>query len=165
MAFAPEWRPRPAVRSWRAGAPKGALASPPDDFRRSALSDGDGGRRDQRFRRDHRLRHKADFARVFNKNVRSADRYFTVLARSTRTARPRLGMAISMRAAGGAVTRNRLKRLVRESFRCNHELLPAVDIVIMARPEASKADRQRLRRSLRTHWQRIAAQCNVSSSS
>jgi len=165
MAFVLGWRPKTVGRSWRAGVPKGALDSLPDQLRHPALTDGEGGGRSQRFRPASRLRRKSEFSRVFRRNTRSADRYFTVLARPLDRGLARLGMAISVRAAGGAVARNRLKRLVREYFRCNRQLLPAVDIVIMSRPEAGAADQLRLRQSLCNHWQRIAAQCKTSPSS
>ena len=74
-------------------------------------------------------------------------------------------MAISVKAAGGAVPRNRIKRLIREAFRTRKQDLPAVDLVVIARPAAGKASNDELRRSLYRHWERIARQCAASSSS
>ena len=47
---------------------------------------------------------------------------------------PRLGLAVAVRVAGGAVGRNRLRRMIRESFRLDQRELPAVDVVVGARP-------------------------------
>ena len=49
----------------------------------------------------------------------------------------RLGMAVSIRAAGNAVNRNRLRRLIRESFRMHREEMPAVDVLVTARAAAA----------------------------
>ena len=69
----------------------------------------------------------------------------------------RLGMAVSRKAVPRAVDRNRIKRLVRESFRHTSEL-PNMDIVVIARPAARGADSSTLRTSLERHWQRLAEQ-------
>lgn len=86
-----------------------------------------------------------------------------MLARPADGDTARLGLAISVRAAGGAVARNRVKRLVRESFRAERERLPAVDIVVMARPGIGAQDNARVRASLSRHWERIAHRCKRSS--
>ncbi|HTA05904.1 MAG TPA: ribonuclease P protein component, partial [Solirubrobacteraceae bacterium] len=54
------------------------------------------------------------------------------------TAQPRLGLSVS-RKVGGAVERNRVKRLLREAF-AQHEdgLLSGQDVVVVARPSAAE---------------------------
>ena len=113
-----------------------------------------------------RLTTREDFDRVFKScSSRSSDALFTVLARPTEQDYPRLGLAISRKAAGNAVNRHRLKRRVRESFRLSQHALPGCDIVVIARPGVSRHDNDRVTTSLAAHWARIAKSCNQSPSS
>ena len=106
-----------------------------------------------------RLSRHEDFARVFKENLRASDDFFTVLARPNDLAHPRLGLAVSRRAIGHAVDRNRLKRLAREAFRLvQHDLAP-LDIVVLARPQAAAAASADVRASLQRLWQRVSARC------
>ena len=92
---------------------------------------------------------------MFREGRRSADRYFTVLYRANAGAEPRLGFAISRQRVRKAVGRNRLRRLVRESFRHIRTDLPPLDIVVMARDAAGPAAAAELATSLDRHWQRL----------
>ena len=69
----------------------------------------------------------------------------------------RLGMAVSVRAAGNAVNRNRLRRLIRESFRMHRQEMPAVDVFVAARSAAAKAPNKAVFESLLGLWQKITA--------
>ena len=100
----------------------------------------------------------AEFNRVFDKSVRSSDRYFTVLARPNEQDGPRLGMAITKRKARLAVTRNRLKRLIRESFRLTPQVYCA-DYVVMAGQQSTRADNHELLISLAKHWKVLEQKC------
>src|SRR5262252_3679570 len=116
--------------------------------------------RHARFSSRQRLHTPKEFGRVFADPVRSSDRYFTVLARSSARDVARLGLTISRRVARRAVDRNRLKRIARESFRLQ-SALPAWDFVVMAKPGADRTEREALRSSLDRHFERLKAQISV----
>jgi ribonuclease P protein component len=117
------------------------------------------------FPRTARLLKPAQFRHVFAGSERVTDRYFTVLGASNSHGQARLGLAISRRAARRAVARNRIKRVIRDSFRQRRASLPAIDIVVMARPVAADVEREELRRALDKLWQRLVKRCATSSSS
>jgi len=96
----------------------------------------------------------AAFGRVFKKATRSRDKLFTVLCRDSKDETARLGMAISKKHCRKATQRNRIKRVVRESFRKNQQQLAGLDIVVINQPAAAKADNGSMNDSLEQHWQR-----------
>ncbi|MGW8367918.1 MAG: ribonuclease P protein component [Gammaproteobacteria bacterium] len=106
------------------------------------------------FTRAQRLTKGHEFSRVFAGADRSSDRYFTVLAKLNGMTHARLGLAISRRVAARAVDRNRLRRLVRESFR--HATVAALDYVVMAKKDAVGNDKPTLRGSLDGHFARLS---------
>ena len=105
----------------------------------------------------------AEFSRVFKKAHRSSDRQLTILAAPNDLGYPRLGLAISKKHAKRAVDRNRIKRLVRESFRLHLAALPAADFVVMAKPMTKSVSNQLLFEALAIHWHRLAKLCEKSS--
>ncbi|NNF66310.1 MAG: ribonuclease P protein component [Gammaproteobacteria bacterium] len=108
-----------------------------------------------------RLTSRHQFDRVFkNCSSRSSDTLFTVLARPSEHNHPRLGLVVSRKAAGNAVSRHHLKRQVRESFRLDQHQLPVADIVVIARPGTQHSSRLQINRSLAQHWGRIRKSCD-----
>ncbi|MCW9012570.1 MAG: ribonuclease P protein component [Gammaproteobacteria bacterium] len=110
-----------------------------------------------RFLKRARLLKPAEFSRVFKQAIRSSDDQFTILASGNKLAYPRLGLAISKKNAKRAVDRNRIKRLVRESFRQHQSMLPTADFVVMAKPGTKKTSNAVLFDSLEKHWDRLCA--------
>ncbi len=100
-----------------------------------------------------RLLNAQQYKYVFDHAVRSSDGFFTVLARPNNLAHARLGLVISKKKAKLSVSRNRLKRLTRESFRHTSYLYHA-DFIVLAGNKSVKATNQQLFLSLEKHWQR-----------
>lgn len=107
------------------------------------------------FPRTARLTRPAEYRRLFAGATRATSRCLTVLVYPNDTDSARLGLAISRKIAPHAVTRNRLKRTIRESFRRHRSELGGWDIVIQARPAAAAAPNRDLRAELEQHWTRL----------
>ena len=117
-----------------------------------------GNTADERFPRQARLRRPRDFRHVFAQPTKSVDNCFTVLARGNGCSSARLGLAISKKCAPRAVDRNRLKRIIRESFRRHHDHLEGIDLVVMCRRGSPSFPNSRLYCSLCAHWKRLRDQ-------
>jgi ribonuclease P protein component len=108
-----------------------------------------------RFQQPDRLLTRPQFDAVFSRSRRSADRWFTILYRYNKSGHARLGLALAKKRIRYATGRNRIKRLVRESFRNHRDDLPPVDLVVMARSEVVRATNRELFASLEKHWRQI----------
>lgn len=107
----------------------------------------------------------SDFNRVFKLNAVSADGCFRVIARPSEAQGHRLGMAVSRKVDRRAVERNRIKRVVRESFRHwrAREAASAkdsLDVIVLPRSSAATSSNHQLFASLERLWasldQRVA---------
>ncbi|HEY2216750.1 MAG TPA: ribonuclease P protein component [Solirubrobacteraceae bacterium] len=93
-----------------------------------------------------RLSRSAEFERVYRQGRSTANRYLVLYTfPNPSTAQPRLGLSVS-RKVGGAVERNKVKRLLREAFaQHEHGLLQGQDVVVVARPSSAElAEREGL---------------------
>lgn len=108
--------------------------------------------------RRSRLTGKTAFSDVFEQATVSSDACFKVLGRRAGQTCARLGMAVSRQVDRRAVQRNRLKRVVRESFRAHYLAAnppePA-DLVVLPRRAAVSISNGQLFEQLGRHWQRI----------
>ena len=103
-----------------------------------------------------RLSSSAEFQRVFkNASYRVSCRYILVLAVKNDLAHPRLGLVIGKKHASKAVQRNLIKRVLRNSFRLNQDLLPSVDIVILARSNVCSLDKTELSYWIGKMWESL----------
>jgi ribonuclease P protein component len=86
------------------------------------------------FPKSHRIRSRSEFSAVFQDRVKAARGPLIAYARPNNLPHARLGISIS-RSVGTAPRRNRIKRLIRESFRLHqHDWPNGYDMVIVVRP-------------------------------
>lgn len=110
---------------------------------------------DQHLRPRERLTKSADYRRVLRRGVRLDGRLFNLAAAPNQRPHHRLGLTVSRRV-GGAVQRNRAKRLLRDAFR-RHRRGATVycDLVVLAKREILDSSQAELDRELSRSLERL----------
>ncbi len=86
-----------------------------------------------------RLTDSPDFERVYRQGTAYRGKLFSVHAFPNELGTPRLGLSVSRRV-GNAVTRNTVRRRLREVFHSARPEIPGdLDLVVSARPAAAEA--------------------------
>ena len=105
------------------------------------------------FPRSVRLLSPGDFSQVFdNTEFKASNRYLLVLATPSKSGDSRLGFVIAKKHVKHAVQRNRVKRIIRESFRLNQHQISNNDFVILARPGISDLENAEIREMIDGLW-------------
>ena len=105
-----------------------------------------------------RLTDSPEFERVYRQGTAYRGRLFSVHAFPNEHGNPRLGLSVS-RKVGNAVTRNAVRRRLREVFHsCISEIAGDLDLVVSARPPAAKATLEELREEFGKSLGRVGGQ-------
>lgn len=103
-----------------------------------------------------RLRAAPEFQAVFKNGLKRSGAFFRLYFLAAPGAAPRLGMAVPKKMAPLSVTRNRIKRVCRETFR-QQDALAAGDFVLVAQAKARTATPRELRAELEHLLSRVSA--------
>lgn len=108
------------------------------------------------FARFKRLVTKRDYNLVFKSANKTVTTDFIVLHKKNGLSQARLGLAISKKVLPKAVQRNRIKRILRESFRTRNKL-PPIDLVFLAKHNIASQDNSSIFKGLTILWDKLDA--------
>ena len=125
--------------------------------------------------RQQRLTNAGQFKAVFDKRQRVHGRCFSFHVTVNGLDTCRIGLAVSRKVSKSAVQRNRIKRQIRESFRCfsvnsssrsgAHDgvtLIRGIDFVVVAKAAAANTQNKDLRQELDQQWFKASKKCEAS---
>jgi len=110
------------------------------------------------FTKQSRLRKPAEYRHVFSNAIKLKADGFLLYMRENPYSRPRLGLITQKKNIANAVDRNRIKRLVRESFRANQADLKACDFVVKSHKGVADQSNSEINRCLENLWKKAKAQ-------
>ena len=114
----------------------------------------------QQFDKTRRLLKASEFKSVFDRApFRASHSQLLILARPNIQGHARLGLVIAKKHIRLAVERNRVKRLIRESFRREHSLAP-IDAIVLARKGLGELDNSAITKLLQQQWTKINKKSN-----
>lgn len=105
------------------------------------------------FPKKFKLLSKIDFKLA--KPLKISHRYFLISYQANDKPHAKLGVIVSKRMAKLAVTRNQVKRIVRESFRLNQHKLSGYNFIVIAKQHCDKVNKLELREGVESLWQRL----------
>lgn len=118
----------------------------------------------QCFPRQQRLVTQAEFNTLFDQSNRVNYRFLTVLFKKNNHLYGRIGLIVGKRIAKKAVTRNKIRRVIRESFRSQQKKFTGMDMIVIARKHCDKLSKQKLREGIDRLWEKLlTSQQKVSS--
>ena len=101
------------------------------------------------FAKNKRLVSNGQFKEVLAGGLRVSDGLLTLYMAKNDCGCPRLGVSVG-KSCGGAVVRNRIKRLLREAFRQSQDRIPAgFDYLLMISRNYTKSDKSGPREAIR----------------
>ncbi|MBK4775837.1 ribonuclease P protein component [Candidatus Pantoea edessiphila] len=107
-----------------------------------------------KFPKKLRLLKSSEFFFIFREPKCIYSLQFNIFGRINKLQHPRIGLTIAKKYVRLAHERNRIKRLIRESFRLNQHKLPFMDFVAVARKRSVDLDNVVLLKKLEKLWQR-----------
>lgn len=107
------------------------------------------------FKKAQRLLTKKDYNHVFEQAKKVVSPEFIILFRENNLGYARLGLALSKKVIAKSHDRNRIKRLLRESFR--YKELPAVDLVFLARHGVAEQINASVNAKLDKAWKKLTS--------
>jgi ribonuclease P protein component len=106
-------------------------------------------------KKNQRVLKRAEFIRISESAHPYYAEFFVALAVPARNGHSRIGITVS-RKVGGAVQRNRIKRLAREAFRLNqHLLVQPLDINLIARKTAAEQSNRAILQALQDIFRKL----------
>lgn len=115
------------------------------------------------FSKSSRLLNAADFKAVFDDvEWKVSNKETLCLSRHNGLNYPRLGLVIAKKNIRQSVQRNRVKRIIRESFRLHQHLLPNIDMIILARLGLGELDNTQIHQEMSKMWSRLQKRIDMS---
>lgn len=109
-----------------------------------------------------RLCTPTDYQRVFQgAQFKVSSNAILILALPNEQSRARLGLVLGKKNIRLAVQRNRLKRLIRASFRLRQHDIPPLDIVVLARRGLDQKGNSTIHAELNTLWNNLLKRANT----
>ena len=113
----------------------------------------------QAFPRYVRLTDPERYQEIFKTGKKVRHPFMGILALASGLEHPRLGLAVSRKVSRKAVVRNKIKRRIREYFRRERACLHPLDFVVVAYPDAVRADPKAFTEALGSLSQKICRLC------
>lgn len=107
------------------------------------------------FGKSNRLLCSDSYKKVFQSNQKVSDNSFLILAHHIPQGEARLGLAVAKKVLKLAVDRNRIKRVIRESFRNHKSQLKQYDLVVLVRRGCIHQTNKQLMERLEKLWNRL----------
>lgn len=113
------------------------------------------------FTKQKRLLKARDFQRVFDRSsAKVSSRVMLLIAAPNDLSQPRIGFIIAKKQVRLAVKRNRIKRVIRETFRHLDSEDFSYDVILLARKGVDQQSNRKIRSEFEHLWQKLKKRAN-----